>query len=195
MITIRQETAADVAAREALLDAAFGAARFTKTSRAAARGSPAGGRPVVRRGRARPRRSAPCGCGTSGRTRPPGAAARPARGRIPTARNRGIGAALMQRALREASRRGHARRAAGRRRALLRPLRLLGREDRRAVAARPATSATGCSALELEPGALDGARGLINATGGREPQARPRRPARRDESAAHAASSARRTRA
>ena len=71
----------------------------------------------------------------------------------------------MQHALREAARRGHRAVLLVGDAPLLRPLRLLGREDRRAVAAGPPTSSTGCWRCELVPGALDGARGLIGATG------------------------------
>ena len=81
MITIRHERPADVAAREALLDAAFGDRRASQDLRAAARRPPAGrglSFVAVEDGRV---------VGTvrlwdvAARSRPAGAAARPARGR------------------------------------------------------------------------------------------------------------------
>lgn len=171
MATIRNERSTDIAARERLLDAAFGPARFAKASerlrqdRFAADGlsfvasershligtirlwnvSAGGGRPALLLG--------------------PLAVAADARGR-------GIGVSLMQRALREAKRLGH------------RSVLLVGDA--------PYYSRFGFSAdktgalrlpgpyeqhrllgLELKTGALDGARGLIRATGERLPKGLP----------------------
>ena len=163
MITIRPETKRDVAAREALLDEALGAARLTKTAErlredrlpapwlsfvACDRGEVVGtvrlwnisagpGRPALLLG--------------------PLAVARHCRGA-------GIGAALMRRALAAASAEGHA--------AVL----LVGDAP---YYARFGFSAEKTQELwlpgpyerdrllacELKPGALDGARGLIGATG------------------------------
>ena len=69
-----------------------------------------------------------------------------------------------------AARRRQARprgRAAGRRRAVLRPLRLLGGEDRRCSGCRDRYERDRLLALELVPGALADARGLVSATGRR----------------------------
>ena len=94
----------------------------------------------------------------------PGAHARPAGGRqrLPQARGRGRADGPRARGGESA---WPSRGDPARRRALLRPLRLLGREDRRADAARRRSSASGCSALELADGALDGAWGMIVPTG------------------------------
>ena len=110
MISIRTERPADVAAREALLDVAFGPVRFDQAVRAPARGRlPAAALSFVAH-RAAAASSAPCGCGTSSA----GAAGRrccSARSPShPDCRGRGIGAALMRRALAR-RRRGAATRA------------------------------------------------------------------------------------
>ena len=167
MVTIRHERIADIAAREALLDEAFGIGREAKTAErlredrlpadglsfiATDRGSvvgtvrlwhiaPAHGQPALLLG--------------------PLAVAS-------THRGRGIGAMLMLRALREAQRRGHA--------AVLLvgdapyygrfgfsaqktgALRLPGPHERHRLLG-----------YELIPGALDGARGLLRGTGVRVP--------------------------
>ena len=65
MVTIRNERPADAAAREALLDLAYGAARFTKPSQRLREGRlPADGLSLVALDNGR-RSSARCGCGTS----------------------------------------------------------------------------------------------------------------------------------
>ena len=76
---------------------------------------------VVRRRRGSPHRRhrAAVGASSAG-TGPAGAAARPARRRTRTAASRGIGSTLVQRALRDGRAARPSRRAAGRRRALLR---------------------------------------------------------------------------
>jgi predicted N-acetyltransferase YhbS len=168
MITIRHEKNADAAAREALLDAAYGAIRFTKPSarlrsgRAPARGlslaAVEGGRLV-------------------GTVRLWDVTAGPNRPALllgplvvdPAIRNCGVGAALMRRALDEAKRRGHrvvllvgdpayygrfgfsAERTGG--------LWLPGLDDKSRL--------LGC---ELTPAALDSARGTIRAP---QPTQRP----------------------
>ena len=106
MITLRQERPADVEAREALLDEAFGDTRYRKPPSGCAKAAcrPTGlsfvaaeGKRVV--GTARLWNIA---CGG----RPAGAAARPGRGGE-DCRGRGIGAALVRRALEAARRLGH----------------------------------------------------------------------------------------
>ena len=140
MIKIRQENPSDTAAREALLDLAYGPVRFSKPSE------------LLRTGR-RPARGLSFVAEEDGRIvgtvrlwTVAAGADRPALllGPLavhPDSRNRGIGSALMRHALESAGRLGHARRAAGRRCRLLRPVRLLGRADRQALAAGPVRSA------------------------------------------------------
>jgi predicted N-acetyltransferase YhbS len=170
-MTIRNERSTDIAARERLLDAAFGPARFAKASerlredRFAADGlsfvAVENGRLV---GTAR-LWDVSAGFGRPALLLGPLAVAT-------DARNRGIGAALVQRALREARRLGHrvvllvgdapyygrfgfsaAKTGALRLPGPFEPERLLG--------------------IELKAGALDGARGLIRATGDRLPKGLP----------------------
>jgi predicted N-acetyltransferase YhbS len=161
MVTIRQERPADAAAREALLDVAYGPVRFTKASERLREGRlpelalvAAEGRRVVGTVRLWPVTAGP---------------GRPALLLGPLAvdpdrRNRGIGSTLVRRALREAARLGHgavllvgdapyygrfgfsSQKTAA--------LWLPGPYERHRLLAR-----------ELKPGALDGARGLIRARG------------------------------
>ena len=169
MIAIRPETKLDIVAREALLDEAFGEARYAKTAQRLRDGRlPAEGLSFVAR----------AGKRLVGTVRLWDIAAGPGRPALllgplavaPDQRNHGIGAELMRHALAQASRRGRA--------AVLLvgdapyysrfgfspektdALWLPGPYDRERLLAR-----------ELVPGALDGARGLISATGRRE--ARP----------------------
>jgi predicted N-acetyltransferase YhbS len=163
MITLRQERPADVEAREALLDQAFGDTRYRKTSqrlresRLPAEGlsliAADGGRVI---GTAR-LWSVVCGTGQPALLLGPVAVES-------SCRNRGIGAALVRRALRDARRLGHGavilvgdapyysrfgfagEKAAG--------LKLPGPFERHRLLA-----------LELVPNALDGAGGLLRATG------------------------------
>ena len=163
MITLRQERPADVEAREALLDQAFGDTRYRKTSqrlresRLPAEGlsliAADGGRVI---GTAR-LWSVVCGTGQPALLLGPVAVES-------SCRNRGIGAALVRRSLREARRLGHGavilvgdapyysrfgfagEKAAG--------LKLPGPFERHRLLA-----------LELVPNALDGAGGLLRATG------------------------------
>jgi len=168
MIAIRHEKNADAAAREALLDAAYGPVRFTKPSaRLRAGRAPARGLSFV----------AVEGGRIVGTVRLWDVAAGPDHPALllgplvvdPAVRNHGVGTALMRRALDEARWRGHravllvgdpvyyerfgfsAARTGG--------LWLSGLADRSRL--------LGC---ELVPGALDGARGTIHA---------PKTPARR----------------
>jgi len=163
MITIRREREADVALREALLDVSYGPVRFSKTSER------------LRQGRL-PDLSfvATSGRRLVGTVRLWEVSAGPGRPALllgplavaPDCRKRGVGSALVQAALREATSLGHAavllvgdapyygrfgfsneKTAALRLPGPYEPHRLLARE--------------------LEPGALDGARGLISAAGRR----------------------------
>ena len=172
MITIRSERPADVAAREALLDVAYGPVRFTRPSQTLREGrAPALAFVALEQGR------------VVGSVRLWTVAAGPGRLALllgplavdPGCRRRGIGAALMRRAIRAARAVGHgsvllvgeeayygrfgftaAKSAALRMPEPVPPHRLLG--------------------LELAAGALDGARGSIRA-GDRLRPARPVAPA------------------
>jgi predicted N-acetyltransferase YhbS len=169
MINIREEKASDAAAREALLDAAYGAARFAKTSERLREGrQPARGLSLV---------AIDCGQ-IVGTIRLWHVSAGPARSAVllgplavhPDHRCRGIGSALVRRAIARA-------RLAGHRTILLvgdaayygrfgftaaqtRRLWMPGQFERDRLLA-----------LELQPGALAGACGLIGATG--EPRPKP----------------------
>jgi predicted N-acetyltransferase YhbS len=106
MVTIRHERLSDVPAREALLDRAFGGARFAKTSEGLRCGRlPAAGLSFVATADG-------CVAGTVRLWHISAGFGRPALllGPLavdPECRNRGIGAALMNRAIAEARRRGH----------------------------------------------------------------------------------------
>jgi predicted N-acetyltransferase YhbS len=172
MITIRKERPPDAAAREALLDQAFGDTRYRKTSQRLRDGRlPADGLSLIAAdgkrvvGTARLWNVA-CGSGQPALLLGPVAVES-------SCRNRGIGAALVRRAVAEAHRRGHgavilvgdapyysrfgfaAEKAAA--------LKLPGPYERHRLLA-----------LELAPDALAGAVGLIRATGrtAQKPQAR-----------------------
>ncbi len=106
MVTIRHERPSDLAAREALLDGCFGAARFAKTSERLREGrSPASGLSFVATADGR----------LAGTVRLWHVSAGPGRPALllgplavhPDLRSRGLGAALMTRAIAEARRRGH----------------------------------------------------------------------------------------
>ena len=170
MITLRQERPADADAREALLDQAFGETRARKTSQRLREGRlPAEGLSLIAADAKRVIGTARlwdivCGTGQPALLLGPVAV-------TADCRNRGIGAALVRRALREARRLGHGavilvgdapyysrfgfvgEKAAG--------LKLPGPFERHRVLA-----------LELVPGALDGAGGLLCATG--QPAHKPR---------------------
>jgi predicted N-acetyltransferase YhbS len=163
MVTIRNETARDIAAREALLDRVWGPSRFQKTAQRLRDGRrPAEGLSFA---------AAEKGVlvGTVRLWRICAGPVRPALLLGPlavdeTERGRGVGAALMRRALEAAQRRGHQAIllvgdapyygrfgfSAGKTGALWLP----GPYARQRL--------LGC---ELKPGALDGARGLVSSTG------------------------------
>ena len=163
MISIRHERASDIEAREALLDEAFGDARYRKASerlredRLPAEGLSfiaADGRRVV--GTARLWN---IGCGNGARALLLGPVAVAA-----DCRGRGIGAALVRRALREARRLGYA------------AIALVGdapyysrfgfsTEKTGALWMPGPFERNRLLAVELAGGALDGARGMIGAAG------------------------------
>jgi len=167
-VTIREEKLSDAFAREALLDEAYGADRFAKTSERLREGRlPAAGLSLV----------AVCHGKLVGTVRLWPVTAGPARAALllgplavhPEHRNRGIGATLMRRVIARARLAGH--------HAIL----LVG--DAAYYERFGFTDAsTGelwmpghfqrerLLALELRPGALAGARGLIAATGQLEPK-------------------------
>jgi hypothetical protein len=178
MISIRTERPADVAAREALLDTAYGPVRFTKPSqRLRERRDPALSLVALEQGRV---------IGTV-RLWPVVAGGRTALllGPLavhPDCRCRGVGAALMRRALRAAAEAGHGAVL------LVGDAPYYGRfgftATKTGVLAMPGSyDPARLLALELIPGALDGAHGLVRVGA-------PRRPARRPAAApavAHAA--------
>jgi predicted N-acetyltransferase YhbS len=167
MTTIRNERPADHNGREALLDLAYGPVRHAKPSaRLRADRMPADGLSLVALERGRivgTVRLWPINAGNNRQALLLGPLAV-----HPDARRRGLGAALVRRALADAARLGHAavllvgdasyygrfgfsaEKTGG--------LRLLGIDDQARLLGR-----------ELAPGALDGARGFIRATGRRVP--------------------------
>ena len=168
MITIRNERPADVAAREALLDLSYGPSRFAKTSEQFRKGRlPADGLSFVAVARGRL-------VGTVRLWHVAAGSGRPALLLGPLAvhpdwRNRGIGTALVRRALDEALRLGH--RAV----LLVGDAPYYGRFGFSAAAIGALKlpgpwQAERLLALELAAGALDGACGLIRATGARPPR-------------------------
>jgi predicted N-acetyltransferase YhbS len=171
MISIRKERPPDAAAREALLDEAFGKRRWRKSSQRLRDGrSPADGLAFVATDGRRVIGTARlwtlvCGTGEPALLLGPVAVAT-------DCRNRGVGAALVRRAVAAASRLGH--------RAIVlvgdapyysrfgfsagktADLRMPGPFERHRLLA-----------LELVPGALDGARGLLRPAG--QPISQPHR--------------------
>ena len=163
MVTIREERIADAAAREALLDAAYGAARFSKTSERLREGRcPATGLSLVAVDHGQ----------LVGTIQLWNVGAGPERQALllgplavhPDHRNRSIGIALMCRAIARARLAGHGAILLigdvayygrfGFSSALTGELWMPGHYERDRLLA-----------LELKPGALTGARGLIGATG------------------------------
>ena len=163
MITIREEKAADIVAREHLLDAAYGAARFAKTSERLREGRLPADRlslVAVERGQI---------VGTVRLWHVTAGPARPALLLGPLAvhpehRNRGIGSALMRRAIARARLAGHHAIL------LIGDVAFYGRfgftAEQTGELWMPGTfephRLLGCG---LVPGALKGAHGLIGATG------------------------------
>jgi len=168
MITIREEKFDDVAAREALLDAAYGASRFTKASERLREGRlPANGLSLVAVERGRIVGTVRLWDVTAGPERP--ALLLGPLAVDPAYRNRGIGSTLVRRVIARTRLAGH------------RAIVLVGDASyygRFGFAAAP----TGelwmpgrferdrLLALELKSGALTGARGLIAATGALAPK-------------------------
>jgi predicted N-acetyltransferase YhbS len=178
MISIRTERPADIAAREALLDVAYGPVRFTKPSqRLRERREPALSLVALEQGRVV----------GSVRLWPVAAGGRTALllGPLavhPDCRCRGIGAALMRRALRAATEAGHGAVL------LVGDAAYYGRfgftaEKTGALAMPGPYEPNRLLALDLVPGALDGAQGLVRVGA-------PRRPARRAAAAPAAARAA-----
>jgi predicted N-acetyltransferase YhbS len=161
MITIRKERSTDVAAREALLDEAFGDLRWRKSSQRLRDGRlpadgfafvAAAGRRVVGTVRLW---NIVCGTGQAALLLGPVAVAA-------NCRNRGIGTAMVVHALNTARRRGH------RAIVLCGDVSYYGRfgfsADKAAAVRMPGPfERDRLLALELVPGALKGARGLLRA--------------------------------
>jgi predicted N-acetyltransferase YhbS len=165
MSTIRKERVNDIAAREALLDRAFGGARFEKAAERLREGrSPAAGLSFVAQDNDRV-------VGTVRLWHVSAGPARPALLLGPLAvddawRGLGIGAALMRRATEAAQRLGHTAVL------LVGDAPYYGRfgfsaEKTGALWLPGPYARDRLLARELAPGALDGARGLISATGER----------------------------
>jgi predicted N-acetyltransferase YhbS len=168
MITLRHERLTDVEAREALLDEAFGEARWRKASERLREGRlPAKGLSFIASERKRVVGTArlwhiACASGHSVLLLGPVAVAA-------DCRNRGIGAALVRRAVAEARRLGHGAVMLvgdapyygrfGFASTQTAALRMPGPFERHRLLA-----------LELIPGALNGARGLVAATGASAPE-------------------------
>jgi predicted N-acetyltransferase YhbS len=163
MVTIREEACRDVAAREALLDAAYGDSRFTKTSERLREGRlPADGLSLVAVERGR----------IVGTVRLWNVTAGPGRPALllgplavdPAQRNRGIGSTLMRRAIARARLAGH------RVILLVGDVPYYGRfgftAEKTGVLWMPGRfERDRLLALELKPEALTGASGMIAATG------------------------------
>ncbi len=164
MVTIRLERPVDEAAREALLDTAYGPVRHQKPSARLRRGRlPADGLCFVAIERGRMIGTVRLWPVNAGSKRP--ALLLGPLAVHPQARNRGIGSALMQRALDAASCLGHG--------AVL----LVGDEsyygrfgfsaEKTATITLAGADPARLLARELSPGALDGARGRVLASGAR----------------------------
>lgn len=163
MITLRHERAGDFSAREVLLDEAFGATHRRKTSERLREGRlPAEGLSLIASEGKRVVGTARlwhvmCASGQSALLLGPVAVAG-------NRRSRGIGAALVHRALAEARRRGHGAVI------LVGDLPYYGRfgfsSEKTAALRLPGPfERRRLLALELKPGALDSARGLVRASG------------------------------
>jgi len=165
-ITIRTERPVDVAAREALLDTAYGPVRHSKPSARLRRGRlPAEGLSFVAVERGRIIGSVRLWHVEAGRKRP--ALLLGPLAVHPDARRQGVGAALMQRAMDEAAQRGHGAVI------LVGDASYYGRfgfsaEKTRALTL-PGADQARLLASELVPGALADGFGRITASGQREP--------------------------
>ena len=170
-VTIRHERSTDIPARERLLDAALGPARFAKPSERVREGRfAADGLSFVAVENGRLVGTVRLWDVTAGFGRPalllgPLAVAA-------DARNRGIGTMLMQRAMREARTRKHGAVL------LVGDASYYGRfgfsaEKTGALRLAGPYEQHRLLGLELKRGALDGARGLIRASGGRIPKGLP----------------------
>jgi predicted N-acetyltransferase YhbS len=161
MVTIRRERTADRAAREQLLDAAYGPVRFTKPSQQLRNGrNPADGLSFVAAEDGRVVGTVRLWTVSAGADRP--ALLLGPLAVDPAYRKRGIGAALMQRAMREAARLGYGAVL------LVGDASYYGRfgfsADRTAGLWLPGPyEPHRLLACELVAGSLDGARGLIRA--------------------------------
>ena len=168
MISIRHERTADIDAREALLDEAFGDTRFRKASERLREGRlPADGLAFVASQAKRVVGTARlwnvvCGTGTPALLLGPIAVAA-------SCRSQGVGGALVRHAIEAARRLGHGAVI------LVGDAAYYGRfgfsgETTGALWMPGPFERHRLLALELKPGALEGARGLINATGRLEPK-------------------------
>jgi predicted N-acetyltransferase YhbS len=163
LVTIRNERPADVVAREALLDTAYGPARFTKTSERLREGR----RPAEQLSFVATERGLVIGTVRLWHVWAGAGRAALLLGPLavhPECRNRGIGSKLMRRAVMEARRLGHAAVL------LVGDAPYYGRfgfgaEKTSALWMPGHYERDRLLALELAPGALAGARGLIGAAG------------------------------
>jgi len=164
MITIRQERPVDASAREALLDVAYGSERHAKPSAKLRKGRlPAAALVAVERGRIVG--TLRCWPVEAGHGRP--ALLLGPLAVHPAAQKRGIGSALMRRAIADAGRAGHKAIL------LVGDASFYGRfgftaEKTAALTMRGRPDPARLLGCELVAGALDGADGAIRATGERE---------------------------
>ncbi len=164
MITLRQERPIDLAAREGLLDVAYGPSQFAKPSERLRKGRlPADGLALVAVENGRVVGSVRLWNVMAGAGRP--ALLLGPLAVHPGARNRGIGSALMRHALTAASSLGHGAVL------LVGDAPYYGRfgfaADKTATLTLPGADPARLLACELKPGALDGAQGRIRASGTR----------------------------
>jgi predicted N-acetyltransferase YhbS len=170
MVTIKNERPIDAPVREALLDLAYGPERHRKPSCRLRKGrKPAEGLSLIAVEHGRIIGTVRLWHVHAGRGRP--ALLLGPLAVHPDHRNRGVGAALMHRALAEAARRSHAAVL------LVGDAAYYGRfgftaDNTRALHLTGADPAR-LLAIELRPGALDGAHGVITAAGERESLPRP----------------------
>lgn len=164
MITIRTERPVDASARESLLDLAYGAERHAKPSaRVRKARKPAEGLSFVALERGKMLGTVRLWHVNAGRGRP--ALLLGPLAVHPDHRNRGIGSALMQRAVSDAARLGHGAML------LVGDAAYYGRfglsAEKTQALRLPGANPARLLALELKPDALTGAHGAITATGER----------------------------